>query len=160
MDGMLACTGCCKQADKGGEVMVAVRSSLTNGYDSARLSLDKVETSQFKDGGSEEAMRVSQIPDKTEGPQGQYMIQLTKRPNSKKVNIDVDYGDGKTLKVRRVKRPGLLNDFNELNAHQRVDEGDVFMVINGKFGDSKTLLHELLNSPTLDILVKKHRNFS
>jgi len=84
----------------------------------------------------------------------QYNITLTKKCASDRVSIDVDYGDGKTLKIRRVK-DGLLKTFNDQHPDLQVVAGDVLIVINGKFGDSKELLHELLNAANLDILVKK-----
>mmetsp|Transcript_104927 Transcript_104927/g.165587 ORF Transcript_104927/g.165587 Transcript_104927/m.165587 type:complete len:187 (+) Transcript_104927:67-627(+) len=84
----------------------------------------------------------------------QYYINLVKKDSASRVHVDVDYGNGKTLKVRRVKN-GLVKEFNTEHPDKKVEVGDSFLVINGKFGDSKVLLNELLYAPTLEILVEK-----
>jgi len=84
----------------------------------------------------------------------EHAIRLIRRSHQDKVSIDVEYGDGKSLKIRRL-RPGLLTTWNEDNPDLRVDAGDFFTKINNTSGDSKMLLHELLTSQSLDIVVRK-----
>jgi len=84
----------------------------------------------------------------------EYTIILERKSDQDKVSIDVDYGDGRTLKIRKM-RPGVLSSWNKENPHFRVEVGDVFTEINGKSGDSKVLLQELLTAKSLKIHVKR-----
>merc|ERR1719272_1625345 len=85
----------------------------------------------------------------TSKEQGEMLyITLNKTESLNRVSADIDYGDGKTLKIRRL-RQGLLTEWNKQNPTQQVEVGDHMIDINGKTGDSRTLLHELLHSPVL-----------
>merc|ERR1719506_1217212 len=82
------------------------------------------------------------------------VVTLNKTDSSSRVSADIDYGDGKTLKIRRL-RPGLLTEWNEQHPSQQVGVGDLLVDVNGKNGDSRMLLYELLHAPVLEIIVQK-----
>jgi hypothetical protein len=84
----------------------------------------------------------------------QFAITLARNNADDKVSVDVDYGNGKTLKVRKVKT-GLLSAWNESFPALLVEVGDSFVQINAKRDDSKALLKELLTAASLHIIVRK-----
>mmetsp|Transcript_65324 Transcript_65324/g.103499 ORF Transcript_65324/g.103499 Transcript_65324/m.103499 type:complete len:244 (+) Transcript_65324:34-765(+) len=84
----------------------------------------------------------------------EFRVFLNKTLSNSRVSIDIDYGDGKTLRVRRL-RPGLVTEWNEANPALQVEVGDIILEINGTADDSRKLLFELLHAPALDMHVKK-----
>mmetsp|Transcript_102710 Transcript_102710/g.162152 ORF Transcript_102710/g.162152 Transcript_102710/m.162152 type:complete len:165 (-) Transcript_102710:28-522(-) len=154
---------CCERCtDRRHEVLIPSKEALNKtsteaiklqGNVFSSFSSDDAPKDEY-DPGNFSSTDVLRMPTPTKDMPSSYTIYLVRRTKQDKVSIDVDYGDGKTLKIRKLK-PGLLTAWNEDRPDLRVDVGDIFVEINGKVGDSKLLLHELLTAQTLQIHVRK-----
>mmetsp|Transcript_148519 Transcript_148519/g.262260 ORF Transcript_148519/g.262260 Transcript_148519/m.262260 type:complete len:192 (-) Transcript_148519:63-638(-) len=88
------------------------------------------------------------------GAPREFNIELNK--GTEKLGCDLDFSDGRTLKIHRIS-PGILTRWNDENPLKRVDEGDLFVRVNKKIGDSKMLVREIVEAKRLVILVRKLR---
>lgn len=82
----------------------------------------------------------------------QFALTFTKGPNDV-LGLDVDWGDGKTLKVTKVKE-GLVKVWNQTK-DQKLNVGDYIVDINGARGDSHALLDQVKRSNEITMTIER-----
>mmetsp|Transcript_57606 Transcript_57606/g.102176 ORF Transcript_57606/g.102176 Transcript_57606/m.102176 type:complete len:196 (-) Transcript_57606:16-603(-) len=76
------------------------------------------------------------------------------RAKGERLGIDVDFGDGITLKIKSV-GPGVVRDWNDENPRMKLEPYDVIMSINGAREDAHQLLEKILTDSHLEMQIKK-----
>ena len=70
----------------------------------------------------------------------------------------VTYPEKKQMVVHAVKDAGLIPDWNKRNENTpdvQIKPGDIFLVINGVFGDTDLMMKEVADQKSLSITVKR-----
>mmetsp|Transcript_22398 Transcript_22398/g.63627 ORF Transcript_22398/g.63627 Transcript_22398/m.63627 type:complete len:136 (+) Transcript_22398:80-487(+) len=88
------------------------------------------------------------------GSQGlEWTIQLVKA-DGKRLGVDVDLSDGKTLVVDCINE-GLMKEWNEASPSLAVKASDRILSINGVEGDSNSLTDECKRSQKLEMRIQR-----
>lgn len=82
-------------------------------------------------------------------------IEVTVEKGSAKLGMDVDYGDGVTLRVTAVKDGSIVAAWNSANPTKLVEKDDLILEINGVAGDASKLLEKILGDKTLEMKLQK-----
>mmetsp|Transcript_110116 Transcript_110116/g.190978 ORF Transcript_110116/g.190978 Transcript_110116/m.190978 type:complete len:136 (-) Transcript_110116:170-577(-) len=95
---------------------------------------------------------------KANTPPTTFQIEVEKKPGEE-VGLEVDYHDGETLQVIRVKETGVFAKWNDENPEKRIAEGDSIIEVNGATGTSKAILAQIVdvvtNNGAMKVTVKR-----
>mmetsp|Transcript_49194 Transcript_49194/g.86585 ORF Transcript_49194/g.86585 Transcript_49194/m.86585 type:complete len:180 (+) Transcript_49194:114-653(+) len=72
-----------------------------------------------------------------------------------RLGIDIDYGDGVTLLVKKVAEGGAAEKYNNEHPTMPLEEGDVILEINGAQGDTAPLLEKIQKDKVLKMTIRK-----
>merc|ERR1712224_697986 len=91
-------------------------------------------------------------------PEGDFKITIQNPNGGKSLGLVIAYPEKKYILVEGVKEDGLIASWNKNNLNSeenvQVNEGDMFVAINGVFGDSDAMLAEC-KTESITLVVKR-----
>lgn len=127
----------CYEIDAAGTVNLVDPDSLANGY-----------SDWMMDDQAAQCIKPDDVP-----PDDEFHVLVQKR----QIGVEVDRCDGVSLKIERIAKDGLVQQWNKINPHVEVKEGDRIISVNGVRGNAEDMVTRIKKDAILGLVIKGER---
>lgn len=102
----------------------------------------------MEDGTEAKCVKPTDVP-----PDDEFHVLVQKR----QIGVEVDRSDGSCLKIERIAKDGLVQQWNRINPHVEVKEGDTIISVNGVRGNAEDMVNRIKKDAILGLVVRGER---